>query len=76
MRGFMGLAVVEQGKEDEWLETVDEHEESDCEDGLDQVGDSTTEAKDDGNEDPVQGTLPILSIGAFARCVLYPADNE
>ena len=69
----MGLAVIKQGKGDECLETVDGHEESDCEDGLDQVEDSTAE---DGNEDPVQGTLPILSIGAFARCVWYPADNE
>ena len=72
----MSLAVIKQGKEDGYLETVDGYEESDCEDGLDQVGDPAAEARDEGNEDPVQGTLPILSIGAFARYVWYPADNE
>ena len=56
-----GSVVVKQRKEDEYLGAVDGCEESDYEDRVDQVGGSTTEVRDDGDENPGQRTPDTLN---------------
>ena len=66
-----GLAVVKPHQEDGDLDTGSVSEDSDCESGLEQAGESTPADQVDGREESEREPLPVLTIGSFAGCAQH-----
>lgn len=61
------LAVVKMYREDECPDTGDGSEDSDCESILEQVTTSSPEAQVDEKEEKEPESIPVLTLGSFAR---------
>jgi len=66
-----GWAVVEPLREDECLDGDSGTEGSDFEDGLEQASEFALEEDVDGKRELERESLPVLTIGSFARYVQH-----
>ena len=64
-----GPAVVKLRWEDEYLETGDGSDDSDCEDSSERVGGPASESQTDRKESVERELLPTLTVGSFTWCV-------
>ena len=63
-----GWVVVRMHLEGDGFDTGEESEDSDCESSSEQASESAPKVQDDRKEDVKPESLPLLSVGSFARC--------
>jgi len=68
--------VVELFREDECLDTDSGTEDSDFESGPEQDNESAPEEQVDRKREPERGSLPVFTIGSFARYAQHPVLVE